>query len=87
MLEIKTPKFMVNIDGFIVINTKYYSLNKSQAILLAFDAILGHKSAHSLATGPVIALPKIKKNQNYQMLKKKKKCINIYLSFRLYCLL
>lgn len=28
-----------------------------QEILLAFDAILGHKSAHSLATGPVIAEP------------------------------
>lgn len=26
-------------------------------MLLAFDAILGHKSAHSLATGPVIADP------------------------------
>jgi hypothetical protein len=29
----------------------------SQAILLALEAILGHKSAHSLATGPVMALP------------------------------
>jgi len=29
----------------------------SQAILLAFEAILGHRSAHSLATGPVMALP------------------------------
>jgi len=28
-----------------------------QAILLAFEAILGHRSAHSLATGPVMALP------------------------------
>lgn len=28
-----------------------------QAIELAFDAIRGHKSAHSLATGPVIAEP------------------------------
>jgi len=27
------------------------------AILLALDAILGHKSAHSFATGPVIADP------------------------------
>lgn len=26
-------------------------------MLLAFEAILGHKSAHSLATGPVIADP------------------------------
>jgi hypothetical protein len=26
-------------------------------IELAFDAILGHKSAHSFATGPVIAEP------------------------------
>ena len=26
-------------------------------MLPAFDAILGHKSAHSLATGPVIAEP------------------------------
>lgn len=26
-------------------------------MLLAFDAILGHKSAHSFATGPVIAEP------------------------------
>ncbi|CAD6233242.1 GSCOCG00012271001-RA-CDS [Cotesia congregata] len=30
-------------------------LNK--AILFGFDAIRGHKSAHSLATGPVIADP------------------------------
>jgi hypothetical protein len=30
---------------------------RSQAMLLAFDAILGHKSAHSFATGPVIAEP------------------------------
>merc|ERR1712055_1232357 len=28
-----------------------------QAMEEAFDAILGHRSAHSLATGPVIALP------------------------------
>jgi hypothetical protein len=28
-----------------------------QAMLLAFEAILGHRSAHSLATGPVMALP------------------------------
>lgn len=34
-----------------------------QAILLALDAILGHRSAHSLATGPVIALP-VNKNNN-----------------------
>lgn len=27
----------------------------------AFDAIRGHKSAHSFATGPVIAEPKTKK--------------------------
>lgn len=26
----------------------------------ALDAILGHRSAHSLATGPVMADPKIK---------------------------
>jgi hypothetical protein len=36
----------------------------SQAILLAFEAILGHKSAHSLATGPVMALP-VNELQNY----------------------
>lgn len=36
----------------------------SQAILLAFEAILGHRSAHSLATGPVMALP-AKELQNY----------------------
>jgi hypothetical protein len=36
----------------------------NQAILLAFEAILGHKSAHSLATGPVMALP-AKELQNY----------------------
>lgn len=29
----------------------------NQAILLALDAILGQRSAHSFATGPVIALP------------------------------
>lgn len=37
----------------------YFSFYKItvQAILLAFEAILGHKSAHSFATGPVIAEP------------------------------
>ena len=30
---------------------------KNQAILEALEAILGQRSAHSLATGPVIALP------------------------------
>lgn len=35
----------------------YITLYKIQAMLLAFDAILGHKSAHSFATGPVIAEP------------------------------
>merc|ERR1719367_601651 len=30
---------------------------KNHAMLPAFDAILGHKSAHSLETGPVMAEP------------------------------
>lgn len=38
--------------------TENFGYNMSgQAILLAFEAILGHRSAHSLATGPVMALP------------------------------
>jgi len=32
-------------------------------MLLALDAILGHKSAHSLVTGPLIAEPKIHKTK------------------------
>lgn len=32
-------------------------ITKNQAILDALEAILGQRSAHSLATGPVIALP------------------------------
>jgi hypothetical protein len=34
-------------------------------IELAFDAILGHKSAHSFATGPVIAEPAKEKQNLY----------------------
>ena len=33
-------------------------------IELAFDAILGHKSAHSFATGPVIAEPAKEKTKS-----------------------
>lgn len=41
---------------------QYFIENKSsrveaQAMLPAFEAILGHRSAHSLATGPVMAEP------------------------------
>lgn len=35
-------------------------------MLDAFDAIRGHKSAHSFATGPVIADPGKKKFQLFQ---------------------
>ena len=38
---------------------KFVRYTLIQWILPAFDAILGHKSAHSLATGPVIAEPKM----------------------------
>ena len=37
--------------------TENFGYMSGQAILLAFEAILGHRSAHSLATGPVMALP------------------------------
>lgn len=40
-------------------NNFYFFTNtpKNHAILPALDAILGHKSAHSFATGPVMAEP------------------------------
>ena len=40
-------------------NNFYFFTNtpKNHAMQLALDAILGHKSAHSFATGPVMAEP------------------------------
>ena len=38
-------------------NTGGVPVTSTQAMLLALDAILGHRSAHSLATGPLIADP------------------------------
>lgn len=43
---------------------QYFIENRSsrvQAMLPALEAILGHRSAHSLATGPVMAEPKNQK--------------------------
>lgn len=37
-------------------------------IELAFEAIRGHKSAHSFATGPVIAEPKTENKRSYTRL-------------------
>ena len=34
-----------------------FAIGKPQTIELAADAIRGHRSAHSLATGPVMAEP------------------------------
>lgn len=50
-------------------------------MLLALDAILGHKSAHSLATGPVIALPKLKEKNLITIRLKKKTDINESITF------
>ena len=41
----------------------FITAKQDYAIELALEAILGHKSAHSLATGPVIAEPEDKKKR------------------------
>lgn len=68
-------------------------------MLPALDAILGHKSAHSFATGPVIAEPAHEKNEvtgktgqtrglNHPSSKTQGTARTLsYLSFHLYCLL
>ena len=51
---------LVNINlfyGFFIIFINSSSLRENHAMLPALDAILGHKSAHSLETGPVMAEP------------------------------
>merc|ERR1719439_209948 len=51
---------LVNINlfyGFFIIFINSSSLRENHAMLPVLDAILGHKSAHSLETGPVMADP------------------------------
>merc|ERR1719245_2405849 len=51
---------LVNINlfyGFLSFLINSSSLRENHAMLPALDAILGHKSAHSLETGPVMAEP------------------------------
>lgn len=51
-----TTQYDKKIPKFILLKGNKF-LQNVYAILLALDAILGHKSAHSFATGPVIADP------------------------------
>jgi hypothetical protein len=48
-----------------IIHVYVQSIGFYYEIELAFDAILGHKSAHSFATGPVIAEPAKEKQNLY----------------------
>lgn len=52
--DLKNNSFIVVSHLHIFLKLHYKT---SQAMLPALDAILGHKSAHSFATGPVIAEP------------------------------
>lgn len=85
-------------------NNFYFFTNtpKNHAMLPALDAILGHKSAHSFATGPVMAEPAYKNEatqaqrvlslhtswvESSNLKSWTKTWILSYLSSRLYCLL